>query len=595
MKSAVETMLASYDHNGVLGELTEKDDSALERFFREAHREAQQRLLDARQKALEKKEEVVLDCSRLSGVNQGETWIIDAEGRIRKELLRFEDVQKQLEDPSREYREYSPCASIDRARPLLARAAYNGLWSPSGTNWQPIRSVELDAQEAAFCTGKPAQGCGLVVLARRRYDSILGDIAALCRITQPHHAEHIDLGIWLFAAQETANSHGWKIDVQPIDAESLTPFTERLIRLLTLRIPQLAEPSRTAARDLLRSIEANDHYPYCVLLPLEGKELSIDEMVPGHLLPSSFDKLIEARSTQRVASPRGELAPEHLLNLYNHAKASVPDSAAQELAFPVFTWRDPFPERVGKAMHDSVEGPDGLLSKVNYPNLANYLRAYPELPSDVARWADLEESALEKAGEAVALPREVIPLHIRSKLLKGNIYNAEGNYLYDRRKRPLTVVRFNQFIRMLLSSFVRFSLSFQNTHPLIGVVMTPVRPADSAGLYIATGKTVAHMTFLSRAQGRVSIIKSGPPEIAADAIRRLIAEYAPSQEVQDRAERAETEPILTFQIGLALGPDELVSPGKPDEHTGLNERLLDRRASRAALSRHYIPTVQTNL
>jgi len=314
----------------------------------------------------------------------------------------------------------------------------------------------------------------------------------------------------------------------------------------------------------------------------------LDEKAPGKLVASEFDKLVEARSTQRVASPDGELTLEHLIELYQNAEKFISDEALQTVAFPVFSWNDPFPESVGKAMHEAVEGPNGLMSQANCINLINYLKSHPPMPVELTHWAESQESALEEAGQNVALPMRFVPHHIQSKLLKGSVYRLQGDLLYDRRKRPLTPVRFVKFVRMMLSSFVRFSLSFQNTHPVLGVVMSPTSPPNAPALYVAAGKVVAHMTYLSRAYGQVSIVKSGPPELAADAIRRLIAQHASDPNIRSRAERRETEPILTFQIGLPLGPDDLVSRGNPDEHSGLNERLLDRRASRAALYKHYI-------
>jgi hypothetical protein len=583
------SILKSYEHNGVLGELTDRSDSELDLFFREAHRESQRILQDARQQAIDEKREVRIDCSRLSGVNGGEWWVIDVVGRVRKQLQRFSGVERQLQANAASNSNYKSCAAVDRARPLFARIAYNGLWSPSGTNWQPIRSIELQPQEVAAITEKPSASCGLLVLARRQYDSILGDIAALCGLEQTSHAEYIDLGIWLFAAQQTARSHGWEIECHPITTQSVRAATERIIRILNNRISPLAEPLKAAAIALRQSLEASDHYPYCILVPLEDRPLSLDEKVPGKLTESEFDRLIEARSTQRVASPEGELTLEHMVALYQSAERFIPDEALRTVSFPVFSWSDPFSESVGKAMHEAVEGPGGLMDKANYINLISHLNTHPPLPVELNRWAESDESALEKAGQNVALPARFIPNHIRSKLLKGNVYTQQEGILYDRRKRPLTPVRFLKFTRMILASFVRFSLSFQNTHPVLGVVMTPTAPQDAPALYIAAGKAVAYMTFLSRAYGQVSIIKSGPPEIAADAIRGLVAQHASDPDIGNRAERREAEPVLTFQIGLPLGPDDLVSQGKPEEHNGLNERLLDRRASRAALYKHYIP------
>jgi hypothetical protein len=147
----------------------------------------------------------------------------------------------------------------------------------------------------------------------------------------------------------------------------------------------------------------------------------------------------------------------------------------------------------------------------------------------------------------------------------------------------LSPVRLMKLVRMMARSFGKFFLTFQNTHPALGVVLGPREPQDGGSAYQAAGRIVAHMTFLCRARGQVSIIKSGPLEIAGRKIQEALAR---------RVSRAgKMEPVLTFQLGLPLGPDEVVSPGQPDEHDGAKERLLDRRAPRAPLSSHYIPAV----
>jgi hypothetical protein len=137
-----------------------------------------------------------------------------------------------------------------------------------------------------------------------------------------------------------------------------------------------------------------------------------------------------------------------------------------------------------------------------------------------------------------------------------------------------------KLVRMMSRSFGKFFLSFQNSHPLLGFVLAP----DADALYESVGKAVEHMTLLSRARGQVSIIKSGPLELAGRAIRELLA---------DRIS-GEPEPVVTFQVGHPLGPDDPVSAGRTDgphgPHSGLQERRLDKRAPRAPLSAHYIPS-----
>jgi hypothetical protein len=508
---------------------------------------------------------VRVDCSRLSGVNGGDYFVADPDGGVVRELERFPDVEAQLLDAARSNEGLSPCAAIERARPLLARAAYNGLWSPSGTNWQPIRSVELTAEEVAGLTGEPAGACGLMVLARRRYDSILGDIADLCGFEQASHAEFIDLGIWLLAAQETARSHGWHLDVRALEAGQQREIADKLEKILA---------ARPTADELLSSLQSDDHYPACLLTVMQGKPLELDEGYPGGLRPSSFDRLIEARSTQRVASPAVDLEPGCITELFGRAVEFLPEAHRSRVSFPVFSWHDELPSQVGKAMHAGIEGPEGLMQRASLSRLRDMLCKCSTLPRELVEWTSLPEQQLQEQGKEVSLPAHLVPRHIREKLCEGGHFTQESGRLLDHRRRPISPVRLMKLVRMMSRSFGKFFLSFQNSHPLLGFVLAP----DAGAFHESVGKLVEHMTLLSRARGQVSIIKSGPLEIAGGAIRDLLADQIPG----------ELEPVVTFQVGHPLGPDDPVSAGRPDEHTGLQERRLDKRAPRAPLSAHYI-------
>jgi hypothetical protein len=480
----------------------------------------------------------------------------------------FPGVEAQMLDPGRRFTELRPCSTLTRARPLFARCAYNGLWSPSGTNWQPIRSLELLDTEVARLTGSPSGSCGLLVLARRRYQSILSDIAGLCGFEQASHAEHIDLGIWLLVAEQTACSHGWELAPTRIADSEREESTRELISILGERVKNLSGPEGAGAQELLRSVQMGDHYPAYILLPSEGRPLVVDERFPGGLRPSHFDRLVQARSTQRVASPAGELDAETLGWLFKKAQDFTPDEIRSALACPVFTRHDEFPAEVGQAMHEGIEGSGGLMKKASLSRLKSHLCFCRELPDELAEWTQLDEQSAR-----------LVPTHICQKLQEGGHFRQKGEHLVDHRDRPLSPVRLMKLVRMMARSFGKFFLTFQNTHPLLGVVLAP--PDDAA--YRAVGRLVAHMTFLSRARGQVSIIKSGPLEIAGKAIREHLKKHVRSA--------GKAEPVVTFQVGLPLGPDEIVSKGQPDEHDGAKERLLDRRAPRAPLASHYIPVV----
>ena len=607
-------ILQSYDRNGVLGELTGKSPGEVDRLLRHEHRGLREALQKARRRAFEEKRELEIDCARLSGVNGGERCLVAPDETTRRQLDRFPEVEAQLLEPEEPAPGMRHCASLQQARPLLARCAYNGLWSPSGTNWQPIRSVELTASEVERLLPRSGEtACGLLVLARRRYQSIVGDIAGLCGVDPHCHAEDIDLGIWLLAAEQTARAHGWRFEPRLFPAERQSDclnHLQRIARERIARLPDGSEREREAAKRLLAGLEAGEYRPHCLLVPLQGRPLELDAACSGGLRPSPFDRLVEARSTQRVASPAGEMQIDALGELFEIARAfirgPVAGSLVDTIRFPLFSWNDPLVEQVGVAMHQAVQGPGGFMQRANPENLRAYLGSRRLLPDDgcaeptvaesLQRWTALGSEQLEKAGEEVVLPARAMPPYLLSKLLEGTLFQQEGELVVDRRKRPITIPLFLNLVRMMLGSFVRFSLGFRNTHPLLGILLAPASAEAGSGsdtlhenVFHAMGRVVGHMTLLSRARGTVSIIKSGPTEIAGDSIRRALSEQAVDEEVRRATGAGELHPILTFQLGLPLGPDESVCSGQPEEHDGLQERLLDRRASRAPLLDHYLP------
>jgi len=72
-------------------------------------------------------------------------------------------------------------------------------------------------------------------------------------------------------------------------------------------------------------------------------------------------------------------------------------------------------------------------------------------------------------------------------------------------------------------------------------------------------------------------------------VRKILAARTDDPRTRERLSSGLLEPVCTFQVGLPLGPGEMVLTASPAEHTGLAERLLDKRAPRARLSAHYIP------
>jgi hypothetical protein len=303
--------------------------------------------------------------------------------------------------------------------------------------------------------------------------------------------------------------------------------------------------------------------------------------------------LIEARCTQRVASPDTDLPLSVLEDLWRRAAGRLSLEGRAGIEWAPFTWHDQTPREIGEAMHAGVaggEGMRGLLQRACLDNLRQALRECSDPGEEVRRWLASPPGSPEETDQDVVLPARVLPGHLAAKLQEGGQFRCQGEHLVDHRGRPLSAVRLMKLVRLLARGFGRYFLSFQNTHPLLGVVLVRQDLPGHARqrLYREAGELVAAMGLLARSRGLTSIIKSGPVEIAREAITAVLARSA-APSLREPLARGTLAPLLLFQVGAPLGPDDRVCAGQPDEHDGFAERLLDRRAPRAPLSQHYLP------
>ncbi len=580
---SVEEIIESFDRNGVLGEFSGITYPEADARTRAAVRAMQELLAQSRARAAAENHLVEIPAHIVSGTNGGDTYRVHPDGRVERVLERFPEVERRFASV--------PCASgeqiapLEEARPVFLRCAYNGLWSPSGTNWQPVRCLELGPDEAARAGLSPAPGGGLLVLCRDRYDSILGDVARLCGICQDSHAEDIDLGIFHLCAEQTARFHHATLASRRILAPEREGVTRVALASLEERRPRLSERGQAAARALADSLLVGRHAPVFFLTLRLSRELALDPRAPGGIAASDFDRLVEARSTQRVCSA-APLEEAELLELWRRSLPWLGADARSALDFPVFPREHPLVAAVGQAMHRAIEGDGsrpGLVGAACAQSLQRYLANCPELPEDLCAYTSQADCAQD-----VPLPARLIPPHLAARLCEGGQFREEDGFLLDHRGRKLSSERLMKLVRMIARSFGKYFLSFKNTHPLLGILryLDPGEPARRRELFFEAGRAVAAMTYLARARGLVSIIKSGPVELARDDLQALAATHAPRPDATSLP-----CPLLTFQLGSPLPPDERVCAGQPDEHDGLAERMLDRRAPRARLSEHYLPRV----
>jgi hypothetical protein len=77
---------------------------------------------------------------------------------------------------------------------------------------------------------------------------------------------------------------------------------------------------------------------------------------------------------------------------------------------------------------------------------------------------------------------------VRARFLEGGLFRESDGLILDRRRRPLTLALFMKLVRMMLGSFIRFSLEFRNTHPLLGVLLAPPNDGGDGSVYRAVGR-----------------------------------------------------------------------------------------------------------
>lgn len=619
----ISELLEAYNANGMLGTLTGITLTERDRLFRQLHREFSEALEQARITAGEIGRSVTLDGSALCGVNEGEQWIAHPDGSATRTLSLFEDIvelteswvglhdKKEKPQPAVTGAEphVSEEESIERIRALWLRCAYNGLWSPSGTNWQPIRSVELTGDEIAeLLDGTdisiPPKRAGLALLARTDYESMLGDVAKIARFSLISRAEFIDMGIYASVCELTAKAQGCPTVVQFIPKRAQAHVTKKLIALLTSRCHRYADTAlRERTEHLIRMLQTNDYAVDGLFTPpLTPSKLTPSARELWNGLPrSSFDRLVGARCSQRVASPVRDMRLEEFDELWQLAFRSVDPSIRSHIRYASFHWNESAPKLFGQAMFDGLYGAGadldtgeggqgGIISLLTIPSLLTYFQEETQLTPSIRELLSLDGAAREAKVAETAIPLSLVPRTLREFLLTKPQFHEENDCLVGRNGQPLTIDQFVRMMRLLALSFGRFFLSFQNTHPITAVILA--RKTDDvellANIYRNIGRIVATLTFVCRAKGLVSIIKGGPTEINRVGIGQVVREQTRDPEVKKLLEEESFLASLTFQIGYPLGPDDHVT-ARGETHTGLQERSNDKRSPRAPLANHYFP------
>ncbi|MDB5099898.1 MAG: hypothetical protein JWM80_4319 [Cyanobacteria bacterium RYN_339] len=571
-----------------------------------------QLLADARERASITGLAVEFDGSGLSLTDGGDTWTCHPDGKLDRRYDRFDGFETFLE-------QIVGRPKVDDSRPVnrdcVLEAAYDAFWSPSATNWQPTRVIEVvgDSRDA-LCklVGRKAPPDGfpcLLLLRREHYDSLLSDVLEPFGLPVTAREESIDAGIFVQTLIMSALAQGLTAEEYAFTAEqteAARPIVEAVLagRLADLALEEdaMLARERAALAGILDFLQRHKYHADCFVVV--GHPAAPVTAYP------EFGRLVGHHSTQRVASPAAEFGHAAMMRLWEVAERTLPPDERGRILFADFSWHEQVPPRIGKAMFEALYGvgadaeskaggDGGILTAVT---VRNYLLIVGgkdpgwlagRLPTG---WGDLDDSALRKAAKDVPVRGDHLGRYIRERILRDGKYVIKDGLVVDLENRPLTVPLLVRMMKSLAATFGNFFLKFQNTHPQNAVLLADTAAPDGHKTYRAVGKAAAVLTFLSRALGASSIIKSGPIDLARDPIARILAENPDDlphlRPWKDGLERGVLLPALTFQVGMPLAGSDVVEPGTPGEHTGLEERKRDKRPPREDFTWHYLPVLE---
>lgn len=527
-----------------------------------------------------------VDGAGLSLVDGGDTWVLDGQGQWSRHLSESQGLAPFLAQVAQAPAPQGPAPLA----PQLA-ALDEASWAPSATNGQPMRAWLLNPADAPHWRALlgdaawPEGATGWLLVRKRKYDSLMGDVFEPFGLEVTAREESIDAGI--FAA-----SLAWGLAARGLgQVESV-----------------LAPAQRAQARDLaLKSLEAlgPDAGPVAeeILQGLRSGARLVDALVAVGQGPASaplwpeWPALVGARSTQRVASPSRPLGAEVEAQLWAEALASLPPGSQPE-AFRLvgFDRAQASPAAIGRAMFDRLygEGADpesrqggegGILSGATLRNLL--LEAERRQPGAVAAqlgpdWEGLEDKALAVAAKAFALGPQMLGPHLLARLGAEGRYVIEGDRLMDARGQCLSAPTAVRLMKSLAATFGRHFLAFQTTHPRNAVILANDTVGESHLQWRLAGRLAAALSYLARARGLSAIVKTGPVDLAPMGVAEALAtnlDALPDLDGLAQGLRSgQWRPSFTFQVGWPLAGSERI--GGPEGHDGFEERRRDKRPPR---------------
>jgi len=567
----------------------------------------EQDLAIARSEAANTGHPVRFEGAAISLTGPGDTWTVQPDGRMDRDYVPFPGFETLVE-------RLSQPPALDETRAVefseVLQAAYHAFWSPSATNWQPTRVLEATGdfkQRLAAIAGWSAALVPSVMLLLRRdhYESLLGDVLEPFGLAVTAREESIDAGIFAETMAMSALSRGMTFREYVFAPHEVEGVAGLAIAELSARLDRLTDESEVAETERTKIAHLIDFLK-------RGKYLPDSLMVLGHACEpvepfTQFDALIESHSTQRVASPVRDFSHAETELLWARTRAALPESERAAIDFAFYHWSEQTPPAIGSAMFEALYGtgadPDskqggtgGLLTAVT---VRNYLLSLTEQdPGYVpgllgAGWQDLDDAELQKVARAIGVRAQDVGRYLRERILRDGKYQVVDGLIADGNGKPMSIPVFVRLVRSLASTFGNFFLKFQNTHPQNAVILADTRAGETHRVFRTVGKVGAVLTYMARAMGASSIIKTGPIDLARDPIAAILGRNLDGRTLSGKWGEAIAQgvllPAMTFQIGYPLSGSEVIEAGTPNEHTGYEERKRDKRPPRERFVDHFLP------
>ncbi|MEB3198438.1 MAG: hypothetical protein VKP62_14655 [Candidatus Sericytochromatia bacterium] len=600
-QAQIREFAAQQRQTGRLGQMLGLDLPGRDRLFEALYQEFQESLTAALTQARATGEPCSLDGSGISLTEGGDRWWVHPDGRMDRELTPFEGLDTLFAAAAAPP---SPGPADAASAESLLKACYQAFWAPSATNWQPSRvlvcpATWLQPYVPDLPAHVPPESLGWLLLLRRdRYESLLGDVLEPFGQAVTAREESLDSGIFAQTLRLAALAQGLSLTEAVLDQAQASALATKLPGLLEglAHDDGLDEAEGQALAALRQELACGRYLPDAVMAV--GTSQGRPEAW------QAFPDLVAAHSTQRIASPQRELSEDALRALWREALQSLPPGEREHLELTNFSWRDQVPRRIGEAMHEALYGSpseatgdvqgSGLLEAMTVRHYMLELEA--RQPDWLARhlpagWQTWDETALRQQTRDLPVRVDHLGSHLRERLLRDGKYRVQDGELRDERGRPLGVAMLVRLMKGLASTFGHYFLRFQNTHPQNAVLLAREAPGRASHLtWRSAGKAAASLTWLARARGWTSIVKTGPIDLAGAAILEILRDN-PDQRPELEALKASPsggpwKAALTFQVGLPLAGSDRVEDGTREPHHGLEERRKDRRPPRACFSQH---------